>query len=74
MEHKFEIKSYVGNRLALHTWHPDRASCWIVVQAYRERMRRREISKIEIYDLEKMTVETLLGPESEEADETSDTS
>jgi hypothetical protein len=60
MTHEFEIKAYVGRRLALHTWHTDRTSCWIEIQAYRERMRRGEISKIEVYDMEKMTVETII--------------
>ena len=81
MEHEFEIKSYraprlsyQADRMVMHTWHADRTSCWIEVQAYRARMRRGEISKIEIYDMKKGTVETIYPEKSEEDDETSNTS
>jgi hypothetical protein len=68
MTHEFEIKSYRRGQLVMHTWHTDRTSCWIEVQAYRARMRRGEISKIEVYDVNKMTVETIYpDPDKSEA-------
>lgn len=69
---RYEIKSYAGSRhprvkeglmrlnsMVLHTWHIGEASRDIEVAAYRERMKRGEITHIEVINCDTHETETL---------------
>ena len=65
---RYSIKAYAGRKhadpfgsLVLHTWHRTEGSRDIEIAAFRARMRRGEISSIDVIDHEAGTTEQLIA-------------
>ena len=65
--HDYEIKAYYphnqGGGLAIHTWHIGKGSAQTELEVFADRMRRGEISHVELIDCNRYTTTTLYLPD-----------